>query len=90
MTHHSSMFVEPWQIQEQKLDFKDKASSKVGSLNNVTHRPGGGEKKIFDDKDYLRQMSNESRSPCKTPSVTGSEYSASRPEVRQLHLLRIL
>lgn len=34
-----------------------KAQSKIGSLENVKHRPGGGDKKIFDDKDYLRQMS---------------------------------
>lgn len=43
------------QIEEQKLDIK--AQSKIGSLDNVKHRPGGGDKKIFDDKEYLRQMS---------------------------------
>lgn len=30
--------------------------SKVGSLDNVKHKPGGGDKKIFDDKDYLKQI----------------------------------
>lgn len=31
-------------------------------MNNIKHKPGGGDKKIFDDKDYLRQMA---------PSATG-------------------
>lgn len=43
-----------------------KAQSKIGSLDNVKYRPGGGDKKIFDDKDYLRQMSG-------TTSKAGSE-----------------
>ena len=30
--------------------------SRIGSLANVKHRPGGGDKKIFDDKEYTRQM----------------------------------
>lgn len=42
------------QIENQKLDIK--AQSKVGSLDNVKHRPGGGDVKIFDDKDYLKQV----------------------------------
>jgi len=25
-------------------------------LDNVKHKPGGGEKKIFDDKDYLKNV----------------------------------
>lgn len=29
-------------IENQKLDFKDKAHAKVGSLSNTTHTPGGG------------------------------------------------
>lgn len=33
-----------------------KAESKVKSLDNVKHKPGGGEKKIFDDKEYLKQI----------------------------------
>ena len=28
--------------------------SRIGSLANVKHRPGGGDKKIFDDKEYIR------------------------------------
>lgn len=43
-----------FQIDTKKLEFK--AQSKIGSLDNVKHRPGGGDKKIFDDKDYLKQM----------------------------------
>ena len=31
-------------------------TSRIGSLANVKHRPGGGDKKIFDDKEYARQM----------------------------------
>lgn len=29
-------------IENAKLDFKDKAHAKVGSLSNVSHTPGGG------------------------------------------------
>lgn len=43
-----------FQIQTQKIEIK--AQSKVGSLDNVKHKPGGGEKKIFDDKDYLKNV----------------------------------
>ena len=42
----------------QKLEFK--VESKVGSLDNVKHRPGGGDKKVFNDVEYLRQMSETS------------------------------
>lgn len=38
----------------QKIDVK--GESKIGSLDNVKHRPGGGDKKIFDDKEYLKQI----------------------------------
>lgn len=48
---HSAHFP---QILDQKIEIK--AAPKVGSLDNVTHKPGGGEKKIFDDKDYLRNI----------------------------------
>jgi microtubule-associated protein tau len=43
------------QVESQKLEFK--AESKVGSLANVKHKPGGGDVKIFDDKVYLKQIS---------------------------------
>jgi Tau and MAP protein, tubulin-binding repeat len=42
------------QIVNLKIDIK--AESKVGSLDNVGHKPGGGEKKIYDDKEYLKQI----------------------------------
>ena len=31
--------------------------SKVGSLANVKHKAGGGDKKVFNDVEYLRQTS---------------------------------
>lgn len=43
-----------FQIQTQKVELK--AQSKVGSLDNIKHKPGGGERKIFDDKDYLKNL----------------------------------
>jgi hypothetical protein len=43
--------------------------SRVGSLANVKHRPGGGDKKIFDDKEYMRQISEGRSGPA---SLTGS------------------
>ncbi|RXG68074.1 hypothetical protein Avbf_03609 [Armadillidium vulgare] len=66
----------------EKLDFKAKAASKVGSLDNVKHKPKGGEKKIFDDKEYLKQMSSSNASPCKTPTSktsSGRESGAISP-----------
>lgn len=74
-----SLYSAPFQIENKKLDFKDKAASKVGSLNNVTHKAGGGDKKIFDDKEYLKQVQS---SPCKTPtSKASSEANLSRTQV---------
>lgn len=43
-----------FQIQTHKVEVK--AQSKIGSLGNVNHKPGGGDKKIFDDKEYLRNV----------------------------------
>ena len=34
------------QIETQKLEFKDKAAPKVGSLDNTKHVPGGGDKPV--------------------------------------------
>ena len=36
-----------FQIENRKIDLK--VESKVGSLDNVKHRPGGGDKKVFND-----------------------------------------
>lgn len=34
------------EVKSEKLDFKEKIGSKVGSLDNITHTPGGGNKKV--------------------------------------------
>jgi hypothetical protein len=44
------------QIVDQKIELK--VESKVGSLANIKHRPGGGDKKVFNDVEYLRQTSS--------------------------------
>jgi len=55
---------------------KFEVGSRVGSLANVKHRPGGGDKKIFEDKEYMRQISETqvaaARSPGGPASLTGS------------------
>ena len=43
-----------FQIHNEKVEFK--VASRIGSLANVKHRPGGGDKKIFDDKEYIRYV----------------------------------
>ena len=48
--------VHPSQIVDQKIELK--VESKVGSLANIKHRPGGGDKKVFNDVEYLRQTSS--------------------------------
>ncbi|XP_058467848.1 microtubule-associated protein tau isoform X2 [Malaya genurostris] len=69
-------------IVNQKLDIK--AESKVGSLENVKHKPGGGDIKIFDDKEYLKQIDHPiaptppSQSP--TPD-SASNYDANEAAV---------
>lgn len=57
------------QIQTQKIDIK--AQSKIGSMDNVKHRPGGGDKKIFDDKDYLKNVDHPI-TPIQQPSQVNS------------------
>ena len=44
-----------FQILNEKVEVK--VESKVGSLDNVKHRAGGGDKKVFNDVEYLRQTS---------------------------------
>lgn len=36
-------------IESVKLDFKEKAQAKVGSLDNAHHVPGGGNVKVRDE-----------------------------------------
>lgn len=38
------------EVKSEKLDFKDRVQSKIGSLDNITHVPGGGNKKVRGDK----------------------------------------
>jgi hypothetical protein len=42
------------QITSRKVEVR--AESRIGSLQNVKYQPGGGDKKIFDDKEYLKQQ----------------------------------
>lgn len=37
------------EVKSEKLDFKDRVQSKIGSLDNITHVPGGGNKKVRGD-----------------------------------------
>jgi len=34
------------QIESRALNFKESAQSKVGSMDNAQHKPGGGDKKV--------------------------------------------
>ena len=43
------------QILNEKVEIK--VESKVGSMDNVKHKAGGGDKKVFNDVEYLRQTS---------------------------------
>lgn len=60
-----------FQIENKKIELN--VQSKVGSLDNVKHRPGGGDKKIFDDKDYLKQKTSTLNS--ENQSLSGSQVS---------------
>ena len=42
---------------DQKIKIKVQ-KGKVGSLDNVKHKPGGGDKKVFNDVEYMRQVSD--------------------------------
>lgn len=55
-------------IENVKLDFKDKAHAKVGSLGNTTHTPGGGNIMVIKKKVVMQSLSlfsflTESSSP---------------------------
>lgn len=71
------------QIENQKLEFK--AESKVGSLSNVKHKPGGGDVKIFDDKLYLKQRSGGASS-----IASSEEGHVSGTQVISSHSMTIL
>lgn len=42
-------------------------------MDNVKHRPGGGDKKIFDDKDYLKNVDHPI-APVQQPSQVKSKH----------------
>lgn len=52
-------------IESHKVSFKDKAQSKVGSMDNVSHSPGGGNIKVRPS-----HMSQTHSSPRTTLTVT--------------------
>ncbi|XP_018565362.1 microtubule-associated protein tau isoform X3 [Anoplophora glabripennis] len=67
-------------IETKKIDLN--VTSKIGSLDNMKHRPGGGDKKIFDDKDYLKQKSGISSVD---HSLSGSQNSLpSQPDANKV------
>ena len=64
-------------------------TSRIGSLANVKHRPGGGDKKIFDDKEYIRQMNSEQNSTTRSgPGSLVGSLAGSHPQV-QLGSIRV-
>lgn len=68
------------QILNHKVEVE--AKSKVGSMDNVKHRPGGGDKQIFNDVEYLRQKSATSTSTSNRNSANSSRrQSASQASV---------
>jgi hypothetical protein len=60
--------------------------TKVGSLNNVKHKPGGGDKKVFNDTEYLRQVSDHAVS-ITNASGPGSLTSSRRESSSQVCFL---
>ncbi|XP_076258867.1 uncharacterized protein LOC143195518 [Rhynchophorus ferrugineus] len=65
-------------IENKKLEVH--ATSKVGSMDNVKHKPSGGDKKIFDDKDYLKQQKSGKSSI--EHSLSGSQQSIQSQEAK--------
>ena len=72
-----------FQIENRKIDLK--AKSKVGSLDNVKHRAGGGDKKVFNDVEYLRHMSDTTGAQLMAKSATGSQNSSRRESAVQVN-----
>lgn len=68
----------------QKLDWK--VTSRVGSLDNVKHKPGGGKIQIFDEKYASGRPASEARTPgsgnnsgANTPVPTNGKSAPSTP-----------
>lgn len=63
------------QIESHKLDFNVKATSKVGSMDNIKHVPAGGDIKIYNEKvDFKDRASSRIGSmPSQTDSNSGDQ-----------------
>ena len=64
-----------FQIENRKIELN--VQSKVGSLVNVKHRPGGGDKKVFNDVDYLKQVNELPGAQLMVKSTSGAPSNAS-------------
>ena len=83
MPIQSTFFLLPFtlpnlQIENRKIDLN--VASKVGSLDNVKHRPGGGDKKVFNDVEYLKQMNETTGATLMAKSSGQTSQSSSRRE----------
>ena len=76
---------ELFQIHDTKLEIQ--ATSRVKSLANVKHKAGGGDKKIFDDKEYIRQMNGGSELGSQTRSGPGSINGSFRGSNLQVNII---
>lgn len=63
-------------VRTQKLEWK--VTSKVGSLDNVKHQPGGGTVKIFDEK-YAKGAKTPSPVTTPTPGSKSGSFSNGKP-----------
>ena len=70
------------QILNEKVEIK--VESKVGSMDNVKHRAGGGDKKVFNDVEYLRQTS-AMHANSSTSGSSSRRQSASQVRRRERH-----
>lgn len=69
----------PFQVHHQPVAVEGK--SRVGSLDNVKHRPGGGAKKVFNDVEYLRSVNGaQSRDRSRSGSRRQSASKVGREE----------
>lgn len=69
-------------IESRKLEWKQKASSKVGSMDNVKHKPGGGQTKVKSEKIPLKDKVSSkvgSLSSSEKASRQGSETKSPIP-----------
>lgn len=72
---------------DHKLQIKAH-QSKIGSLDNVKHKPGGGDKRIFNDVEYMRQVSDNAAS-ITNASGPGSLTSSRRESASQVCMFGI-